>query len=375
MAIQPGQRKQAAAKPKGRQRFPTRAEVEKEEAKHAGHSGETSPITPPAADGSHEHGGADEHEHPVFDHFPTEEEVLQLEARRGFTSETDPGELDLRIERHLLDQLTKAFAPGAPDGGLSSILLTPPERPDPPLRNVTVSLAEVARIIGPSISDFVRAAQRRREDHRRLSASARTAFNAALQALHADGSYQRLAAIHANMSHNMHSMGDPAGTQRFLPWHRIYTLQLENLLRAKNPAVTIPYWNYAVDRARPDWVWKPPGVVRRVAGANGGSLPSQSTVNNLINNVASYTAFTRGIEFDAHNQVHNWCNGTITNPSTAPRDPIFWLLHGNVDRMWDLWQVRRTGVPSLSGTNAILDPWTQTATAANSALTLGYSYA
>jgi len=65
-----------------------------------------------------------------------------------------------------------------------------------------------------------------------------------------------------------------------------------------------------------------------------GSLPSQSTVNNLINNVVGYTQFTRGIEFDAHNQVHNWCNGTITRPATAPRDPIFWLLHANVDRMW-----------------------------------------
>jgi hypothetical protein len=369
MAIEPGQRKQAAAKRKRQERFPTRAEVEKREAKHTHAQGPTDDVTetmPPPADA---------HEHHVFDHFPTEEEVLQLEARRGFSAEADPGELDLRIERHLLDELTKAFPPDGRDGGLSSILLAPPNRAEQPLRNATVSLADVARIIGPSISALLRAGQRRREDHRRLSASARTAFNAALQALHADGSYQRLAAIHANMSHNMHSMGDPAGTQRFLPWHRIYTLQLENLLRAKNPAVTVPYWNYAGDRARPDWVWKPSGVVRRVAGANGGSLPSQSTVNNLINNVASYTPFTRGIEFDAHNQVHNWCNGTITSPSTAPRDPIFWLLHSNVDRMWDLWQVRRTGVPSLSGTNAILDPWTHTATAANSALNLGYSYA
>jgi hypothetical protein len=390
MAIQPGQRNKPAAKRNRSARFPTRAEVERKEAKQTGDSPPANDATQalsPATDahehdhgshdhgGGHEHGAGNEHQHHTFDHFPTEEEVLQEEARQGFIAEADPDEASLRIERFLLEQLTKAFAPAAPESGLASILLASPERAESPLRNVTVSLADVARIVGPSIAVVLAAAQRRREDHRRLSASARTAFNAALQALHTDGSYQRLAAIHADMSHNMHSMGNPAGTQRFLPWHRIYTLQLENLLRAKNPALTIPYWNYAVDRARPDWVWKPPGVVRRVAGANGGALPSQSTVNNLINNVATYTPFTRGIEFDAHNQVHNWCNGTITSPSTAPRDPIFWLLHSNVDRMWDLWQARRTGVPSLSGANAIMDPWTQTATAANSALALGYSYA
>ena len=47
----------------------------------------------------------------------------------------------------------------------------------------------------------------------------------------------------------------------------------------------------------------------------------------------------------------------------------------NVDRMWDLWQVSHTGVPSLSGASAILDPWTQTATDAKSTVGLGYSYA
>jgi tyrosinase len=30
--------------------------------------------------------------------------------------------------------------------------------------------------------------------------------------------------------------------------------------------------------------------------------------------------------------------GTIL-PATAPNDPVFWLLHSNVDRVWATWQV------------------------------------
>src|SRR5262249_14890009 len=106
----------------------------------------------------------------------------------------------------------------------------------------------------------------------------------------------------------------------------------EDLLRSKKPGLTIPYWNYAEDQRRPDWVWKPPQVTRGTPGAAGGSLPTAATVDNLVHNTGAYTTFTKGIEFDAHNQVHNWCNGTISSPPTAAKDPIFWLLHSNVDR-------------------------------------------
>ena len=30
--------------------------------------------------------------------------------------------------------------------------------------------------------------------------------------------------------------------------------------------------------------------------------------------------------------------GVITNPGTAPQDPLFFLLHCNVDRLWAKWQ-------------------------------------
>src|SRR5262249_22187134 len=81
--------------------------------------------------------------------------------------------------------------------------------------------------IVPWFGDLLAAMQRWRRDHRDLSDQARQEFNDAIQQAHSDGTYQDLAAVHADMTHRMHTqMGatiSPVGAQRFLPWHRIFT--------------------------------------------------------------------------------------------------------------------------------------------------------
>jgi hypothetical protein len=48
-----------------------------------------------------------------------------------------------------------------------------------------------------------------------------------------------------------------------------------------------------------------------------------------------------------HNRVHVWVGGTML-PMTSPNDPIFWLNHCNVDRLWAVWQGRHpTSAPYL----------------------------
>jgi tyrosinase len=37
-----------------------------------------------------------------------------------------------------------------------------------------------------------------------------------------------------------------------------------------------------------------------------------------------------------HNRVHVWVGGDM-NPSTSPNDPVFYLNHCNVDRIWEKW--------------------------------------
>jgi len=56
-----------------------------------------------------------------------------------------------------------------------------------------------------------------------------------------------------------------------------------------------------------------------------------------------------------HNRVHRWVSGFLTNPDpnfdaggtmlkmTSPNDPIFFLHHAQIDRMWNIWQARHPG--------------------------------
>jgi tyrosinase len=50
-----------------------------------------------------------------------------------------------------------------------------------------------------------------------------------------------------------------------------------------------------------------------------------------------------------HNQVHVWIGGDM-GPATSPNDPVFYLNHCNVDRIWEAWLVSqgRTYVPAQS---------------------------
>ncbi|MFL5844041.1 MAG: tyrosinase family protein [Solirubrobacteraceae bacterium] len=53
-------------------------------------------------------------------------------------------------------------------------------------------------------------------------------------------------------------------------------------------------------------------------------------------------------ETGAHNQVHLWLGGAweeqggiqlgTTTGAASPNDPVFWLIHSNIDRLWTLWQ-------------------------------------
>ena len=59
--------------------------------------------------------------------------------------------------------------------------------------------------------------------------------------------------------------------------------------------------------------------------------------------------------FTLHNMVHNWVGGAISQGdprtarrgtmrlSTSPNDPVFFLHHANVDRLWSEWQARHPG--------------------------------
>ena len=50
-----------------------------------------------------------------------------------------------------------------------------------------------------------------------------------------------------------------------------------------------------------------------------------------------YPAFS-AMEGTPHGAAHVSFNGWVSDIPTAPKDPLFFMLHSNVDRLWALWQ-------------------------------------
>ncbi len=218
----------------------------------------------------------------------------------------------------------------------------------------------------------------------KMTKTERDTFKNVITTLIDNGKFGQLVSHHT-MEHRMHSMGgmDPVGLQRFVPWHRVFLHELEKLMMEVDPAAFIPYWRWTTQRTVPSWlrnftpsVPMPDGstvdVVRNVG------FPPPLPTNSFINSVMTETTFTDFVTQmeSAHNNVHGWVGGTM-NSAFSPADPIFWLHHANIDRLWHQWQKKPSNAgkdPLLDGVNRTMDPWTQTVDDVLDIQDLGYSY-
>jgi tyrosinase len=180
------------------------------------------------------------------------------------------------------------------------------------------------------------------------------------------------------------------GSWYFLPWHRGYLIALEQNVRAvlagmQNPAVpaqswALPYWNYFNPNenalppafARQDWPGQ--GANPLFVQARWGPFPIPVDQINLdamtvpdFTGVASGgdpgfggvdTGFSHGgsphgdLESQPHDYVHVLVGGgdpdnpnipgLMSDPDTAGLDPIFYLHHANIDRLWQVWRLNPT---------------------------------
>ncbi len=91
----------------------------------------------------------------------------------------------------------------------------------------------------------------------------------------------------------------------------------------------------------------------------------------------SYDAFSAPIN-GIHGAVHIWVGGTMSDASVSPADPVFWLHHANLDRLWWTWYKDPAAGngqnPALSGPDAVMDPWTYNESDTRNIATLGYAY-
>jgi hypothetical protein len=157
----------------------------------------------------------------------------------------------------------------------------------------------------------------------------------------------------------------------FLSRHRMYVYYFERVVRAAsgNPDFALPYWNYgrSGQRALP-----PPFRTANAGGSanplfdgtrkgpvNGGTALPGSAVSagNALSQTSflGSTAFQRRLETTPHGTVHTSIGGNMGVFATAGRDPVFWLHHCNVDRLWEQWLAQGTGRVNPTGNSAWMD--------------------
>ena len=185
------------------------------------------------------------------------------------------------------------------------------------------------------------------------------------------------------------------GNIGFLPWHREYIRRFELALQSVVPGVTIPYWPWPMtpepsvlfSNARihrmffsrstqkdvggffasagpsspPSW-W-PAGFKWRVQPAlqvggapvlrrgsptdtwppTSAAVAAVENLNRTFPGVNAYWVFWREFEAGArmHNSGHNIVGGYMANPVFSPNDPLFWIHHSFIDRVWSRWQAKR----------------------------------
>lgn len=224
-----------------------------------------------------------------------------------------------------------------------------------------------------------------RKNSSKMTTEEEERFTAAITTLISTNQYGEHVSHHAIMTHRMHGgMAGFVGYERFLSWHRIYLLKLEGLLRNVDDLVFIPYWDWTVDRQIPSWlasfapdVPMPDGTTIDVPRnpQPGNFLPSPATVTTILD-VDNWTTFVRNLEDGPHNRVHGWVGGRMNDILFSPADPLFWLHHAEVDRIWHRWQQTNPGKKSdITGTDAALDPWwAETINTSQDIAVLGYKY-
>ena len=181
------------------------------------------------------------------------------------------------------------------------------------------------------------------------------------------------------------TLAESHGNVGFLPWHRAYLLDLERELQAIDPSVALPYWRF--DRPAPALFdqkflgaagangrvvftpghplegWRAggiQGITRRPAfpidQAPSDLLTEEETVA-LGGSGAAYAGFVV-MEGNPHGWAHGSFDiGVITDPATSPQDPLFFLLHNNVDRLWAKWQwIHKRSDPAEPRSFAAADP-------------------
>lgn len=135
----------------------------------------------------------------------------------------------------------------------------------------------------------------------------------------------------------------PHNVPYFYAWHRGYLYYFERQLKtvSGDSRLALPYWDYYASPALPAEFTNAsttnPLYVERVNTDVRQALtlaPFSPTLTNFPRGMVN--AFEPSLESAPHNPVHDIIGNTMAT-MRSPVDPIFWLHHANVDRLWVAW--------------------------------------
>jgi tyrosinase len=156
---------------------------------------------------------------------------------------------------------------------------------------------------------------------------------------------------------NIHQNYCTHGVPYFLVWHRGYVSLFQRQLQrvSGNNSLQLPYWDYYTNPNIPVEFTngRYPSLVPDRARTNTNvrsALSLDPFASNLVNFPRNWpNAYEPPLESRPHNAVHNLIGGWMPTMQ-SPQDPIFWVHHGNIDRLWAAWVAADQGrqVPPAS---------------------------
>ncbi|WP_228990277.1 tyrosinase family protein [Streptomyces sp. DH8] len=225
-----------------------------------------------------------------------------------------------------------------------------------------------------------------RKNQADLTASEKKAFVDAVLGMKRKGVYDEFVSTHRTRFAIDMNTGVYVGHfgPSFLPWHRKFLIDFESELQKFNPSVSIPYWDWTADNTVASSLWAPDFLggtgrplddqvmdgpfafstgnwkisvqvdsrefLARNLGHRVPTLPTKAEVDSALaiptydsapfrDGSAGFRATLEGSNgyMSMHNRVHTWVWGQMES-SVSPNDPVFWLHHAFVDKLWADWQ-------------------------------------